>query len=183
MKVKLKVILRPTVSRPVSLRVRPPSEIPEKFFFAFSLKPVLRKMWVVHEERLLWRDDGSVVYSYSWASPAKSSSDPNPLDWWPNFIVSNMRLPQPGWPRSCIYFPMEQGSLVISPGIEFLSPLVSFLVVGSLVMTAAPCYIALVKQQRKRCFHYCVFEKTCLQRCRLPTAVAMFAVNNILCTL
>jgi hypothetical protein len=35
------------------------------------------------------------------------------------FTVLNSRLPQPGGPGSCIYFPQEQGSPVILPGIGF----------------------------------------------------------------
>jgi hypothetical protein len=31
-----------------------------------------------------------------------------------------LRLPQPGGPGSCIYFPQEQGSPVISPDIELI---------------------------------------------------------------
>jgi hypothetical protein len=32
-----------------------------------------------------------------------------------------LRLPQSGGPGSCLYFPHEQGSLVIPPGIELLT--------------------------------------------------------------
>jgi hypothetical protein len=42
-----------------------------------------------------------------------------PWDSWPYFIVSDLRLPQPGGPGPCIYIPQEQGGPVISPDIGF----------------------------------------------------------------
>jgi hypothetical protein len=35
------------------------------------------------------------------------------------FAVSNLRLPQPGGPGSCIYFPQEQGGPVIPSDIGY----------------------------------------------------------------
>jgi hypothetical protein len=70
---------------------------------------------------LLWllREDGSVIYSCCWALPAQSFSVRVLHDSRPNVIVSNLRLPQPGGPGSCIYFTQEQGSRVIPQGIRF----------------------------------------------------------------
>jgi hypothetical protein len=67
--------------------------------------------------RLLWREVGSVVFRFCWASPAQSFSDLSPNE---HILLSPfLRLPQPGGPGSCIYFPQEQGSQVIPPSIGF----------------------------------------------------------------
>jgi hypothetical protein len=40
-------------------------------------------------------------------------------DSWPNFTVSNSRLPQPGGPGPRIYIPQEQDGPVVPPGTGF----------------------------------------------------------------
>jgi hypothetical protein len=38
---------------------------------------------------------------------------------WAHFTVSDLRLPQPGWPSPHIYISQEQGGPVLSPGTGF----------------------------------------------------------------
>jgi hypothetical protein len=63
---KVKVILRPTVSRPVCIGVRHPSGTREKFFTSFFCIDNCGYLAVGHP---LWPEDGSVIYSYNcfWA--------------------------------------------------------------------------------------------------------------------
>jgi hypothetical protein len=58
-------MLRSAVNRPISLGVKHTSEVLEKIFISVRQ---LRVCWL---GRLLWRDDGSVVYISCWPSPAE----------------------------------------------------------------------------------------------------------------
>jgi hypothetical protein len=58
-RVEPNLMLRPTVSRPVCLGIK-------------------HRCGFVDVERSLWREDGSVVYSCCWSSPARSFSGPSP---------------------------------------------------------------------------------------------------------
>jgi hypothetical protein len=72
-KIKVKVILRPTV-RP---DVRHPSGT-RKQYFPFSLWLFLDSCGFVHVGSPLWREDGSVVFSFCRASPAQPFSELSP---------------------------------------------------------------------------------------------------------
>jgi hypothetical protein len=63
-KVKAKVILRPTVSRPVFPGVRHPPGTRDQFF-PLSLRLFLHSCKFVGVGRVLWREDGSVICSTS----------------------------------------------------------------------------------------------------------------------
>jgi hypothetical protein len=67
--------------------------------------------------RPLWREDGSVVYNCCCLRQRSHSQVRVPRGSWPHFTVSDLRLPQPKGPGSCIYIPQEQGGPVIPPGI------------------------------------------------------------------
>jgi hypothetical protein len=83
-------------------------------FFYFFLSLFLGSYGFVDVGRPLWREVGSAVFSFCWASPAQLLI---PRDSRAYFIVSDFLTPQPGGPGSCIYFPQEQGSPVIPPGV------------------------------------------------------------------
>jgi hypothetical protein len=63
-------MLRPTVSRPVCLGVKPHLGPKTRFLL------VSGNCWFVDVGRPLWREDGSVVYNCSWPSPTQSFSGP-----------------------------------------------------------------------------------------------------------
>jgi hypothetical protein len=100
-RVKVKVILRLTVSRPACLGVRHPTGTPRTISLLFNLS--LGSCGFV-DVGPLWREVESVVYSYRWASLAQSFLGPSPAGFMTIFHYL-MRLPQPGGPGSCIYFP------------------------------------------------------------------------------
>jgi hypothetical protein len=81
--VKLKVILRPTVSRPVCLCVRHPFGTPRSNFLRLSFI-IFRQLRVFSVAFLRSESHGALEHS---------------------LLPLFLRLPQPGGPGSCIYFP------------------------------------------------------------------------------
>jgi hypothetical protein len=107
----VEVNLRPTVCRPVCHGVW---NLWSDFSF---LSDNCGFLDVVHP---LWREDGSVIYSYNcfWALPEQLLSGPSSAE--PVTILYYLIWEaQPGWPGSCIYIPREQGGPVILLGTEF----------------------------------------------------------------
>jgi hypothetical protein len=78
-KVKVKVILRSTVSRPVYLGVRHPSGTRDQFFLSLFC---IDNSGFPNVGRPLWREDGSIIYLYNcfWALPEQSFSGPCPSE-------------------------------------------------------------------------------------------------------
>jgi hypothetical protein len=75
----------------------------------------------------LWREVGSVLFSFYRASPAQPFSDLSPTGLISIvYCVYILWLPQSGGPSSCICFLQEQGSPVITQGIELLNCLIDF---------------------------------------------------------
>jgi hypothetical protein len=83
-----------------------------------------RQLLICDVERPLWRKGGSVVFScffflFDIASAAFLSSKSHRPDEH-ILLLLFLRLPQPGGPRSCMYFPQERDSPVISPHIDII---------------------------------------------------------------
>jgi hypothetical protein len=91
----------------------------DQFFFFVFLEIIFRHLRVCYYlGRPLWREDRYVIYGCCWASPALSFVRV-PWDSRANVIVSNLRpSSQSEGSSSRIYFPQEQGSPVILPGIR-----------------------------------------------------------------
>jgi hypothetical protein len=111
------VTLRQTVNRPVYLGVRLPSGSYNQFFPVLTLimfrplrvcwcgTPSLTRSWVCSFQFLLGIASAAFLRFESHGTHE-------------HILLSLfLRLPQPGGPGSCIYFPQEQGSPVLPPGI------------------------------------------------------------------
>jgi hypothetical protein len=118
--VEVKVNLRPTVSGPVCLGVRRPSETPDQFFFLLEISfRQLRVYYVVAPS--LTR--GRVYYllvplllGLARAATLGSKSHRTHA----HILLSHLRLPQPGGPGPRIYIPQEQGGPVIPSGFVYI---------------------------------------------------------------
>jgi hypothetical protein len=75
MSLRLSLILRPTVSRPVCLGIKHPSVAYDQVFITVRQ---LRVCWC--GALSLSREDGSVVCSCCWSTPAQSVSGPSPVE-------------------------------------------------------------------------------------------------------
>jgi hypothetical protein len=109
--VKVKVILWPTVSRPVH-----PGIIWDLWpiFPILSLINFLDSFGFVDVGHPLWREVGSVLFSTAFLRSESHGTHEHIL------LSLFLRLPQPGGPISCIYFPQEQGSSIIPSGNGFV---------------------------------------------------------------
>jgi hypothetical protein len=116
-KVKIKVILRPRVSRPVRLGVRHPSGTRDQFFFFLEI--CLDSFGFVILLRPLWGEDGSVILLLlvlARAVPVLSESRRTQ----DRILLSQfLRLPQPGGPGPRIYISQEECGPDIPPGTGF----------------------------------------------------------------
>jgi hypothetical protein len=96
-----KLVLRPTVSRPVRLGVGPPFRVHGQ---------ILNVLWsdnflLLRVGLPLWRENGSVVCSSitPWLESCRTDN---------HILLSHLRLLQPGGPSPRIYIPKERGSLL-----------------------------------------------------------------------
>jgi hypothetical protein len=104
--VKVKVMLRPTVSRPVYLGVKPHLGPKPRFLLQSD------SCGFVHESGL--------SFTTAVGPNQRSHSQVRVLrDSWPYFTVSESRLPQSGGPGPRIHIALEYGGPVMAPGTGF----------------------------------------------------------------
>jgi hypothetical protein len=104
---------------------------------------IFRQLWVCWCGAPLWREVGSLVFSFCRASSARPFSDLRPTGLMSIFYCLNFSdppPPQPGGPGSGIYFPQKQGGPVIPPdiGLCFLYHSCSVLVCGPIYALVYP---------------------------------------------
>jgi hypothetical protein len=124
--VKVKVILRSIVSRPVRPGTRHPSRTRDQFFPILSLIILFDSFGFVNVGCPLWREVVSVLFSFCRALPAQPLSGLSPTGLMSIVYCLYFWDSQPGRPGSCIYFPQEQGSPVIQstdPTLSLVQPL------------------------------------------------------------
>jgi hypothetical protein len=109
-------MLRPTVSRPVSLSVKAHMGPKTRFLLLSDTCEF------VEVGRPLWREDGSVICNCWWSSPAQLFSVPSPAGLITIFYCLGFETPptcRASAPYIYIYIPEQQGGLVIPPGTGY----------------------------------------------------------------
>jgi hypothetical protein len=137
LKLKLKLILPPTVSRPVCPDVRHPSGTRDQFFFLLQISfrqlrlcyfvaPSPTRGWVCN---LLVQFLLGLARTVTLGSKSRRNHG--------HILLSHPRVPQPGGPGPRIYIPQEQGGPVIPPGhwVPFLSRLMTGRDYGGSILT------------------------------------------------
>jgi hypothetical protein len=117
--VEVEVNLRPTVSRPVCLDVRRPSETSDKFFFLLEIS--FRQLWLCYfvEPSLTKGRVSNLLVQLLLGLARAVTLESKSRRSHGHILLSQLRLPQPGGPGSRIYISQEQGSPVIPPGTGF----------------------------------------------------------------
>jgi hypothetical protein len=106
-------MLRPTVSRPVCLRVKQQSGAYDQIFVT------VRQLRVFSCGPLSLTRERVCRFSCCWSRQRSHSWVPVQRDFLPYFTLSDSRLPQTGGQGSRIYIAQEQGGPVIPPGTGF----------------------------------------------------------------
>jgi hypothetical protein len=118
LRIKVKVILRPTVSRPVRLGVRHPSGTSDQFFSFLEICFRQLRVWYFVAPSLTRGRVCNLLLLLVLASAVPLGSGSRGTQ---DYIILSQfkRLPQPGVPGPRIYIPQEQGGPVIPPGTGF----------------------------------------------------------------
>jgi hypothetical protein len=113
-KIKVEVMLRPTLSRPVCFGVKPPIWDPRPHFFHCQTVSSSMMWGALSDKRTC------LPFTIAAGPRQRSHSRVRVLrDLWPYFTVSHSTLHQPGGPGPSVHIPKEQGSSGIPPGIGF----------------------------------------------------------------
>jgi hypothetical protein len=171
-------LVRPTVSRPVCLGVKPHLGPKTRFLLLSD------SCGFVDVGRPLWRDNGSVVYNCSGPRQRSHSQVRVPWDSWTYFTVSDSRLPQPGGDRSPYLYPPGTWWASYTPRqcVPFSSPPTTlkatvevFEPASTRARTTCPRYTALTRtaQKTSRPLLLCSLvagDTACPQNCSPVTA-------------
>jgi hypothetical protein len=110
---QVKVMLRPTVSRPVCYGIKHPSRAQDQIFYYCQTVAGLLMWGAISDER-------TGLFKITAGPHQRSHSRVRVLrDSWPHFTVTDLRFPQTGRPGPRIYIPQEQVGPVIPPDTGF----------------------------------------------------------------
>jgi hypothetical protein len=114
--IKLKLNLRPTVSRSVSPGVRRTSD---QFFFRLEISFRQFRLCYFVVPSLTRERVCNFLYNCFWALPEQSLLGRSPAELTAIFYFLIWNSPIPGGPSPRIYIPQEQGGPVVPPGTGF----------------------------------------------------------------
>jgi hypothetical protein len=176
-------MLRPTVSRPVCLGVRPSFGPKTRFLLPSD------SCDFVDVGRPLWWENGYNVYNCCWSSPAQSFSGPNPAGLMTTFYSFRFEIPLTWKSRSSYLYPPGRGGPVIPPGTDFPFRLLLLLAElqwrysnppprGLIDCSNCPPCIILARITQKTpflcfCFQLLPCKHACM-RCRYSVTTAVF---------